>query len=65
MDREIKSWHIWSSPETEGSEMAVSSTGLSVQLNDRLSGDFDWHSGAAERKIARALNIRPAKDWGT
>ena len=30
-----------------------------------LSGDFDWHSGAADRKIARPLNIRPARDWGT
>ena len=30
-----------------------------------VSGDFDWHSGAAERKIARPLNIRPARDWGT
>ncbi len=30
-----------------------------------LSGDFDWHSGAAHRKIARPLNIRPARDWGT
>ena len=30
-----------------------------------LSGDFDWHSGAAERKIARPLNIRPTRDWGT
>lgn len=29
-----------------------------------LSGDFDWHSGAAERTIARSLNIRPARDWG-
>ena len=30
-----------------------------------LSGDFDWHSGAIDRKIARPLNISPAKDWGT
>ncbi|MBS4009851.1 MAG: Tn3 family transposase [Roseovarius sp.] len=30
-----------------------------------LSGDFDWHSRAADRKIARPLNIRPARDWGT
>ena len=30
-----------------------------------LSGDFDWHSGAAERKIARPLHIRPTRDWGT
>jgi len=29
-----------------------------------LSGDFDWHSGAAERKIVRPLHIRPAKNWG-
>jgi len=27
-----------------------------------LSGDFDWHSGASERKIARPLNIRPVRD---
>ena len=30
-----------------------------------LSGDFDWHSGAAERKIARPLHIRPTRDWRT
>ncbi len=30
-----------------------------------LSGDFDWHSGAAERKIARPPNIKPAGVWGT
>ena len=30
-----------------------------------VSGDFDWHSGAAERKIVRPLQIRPAKDWVT
>ena len=30
-----------------------------------LSGDLDWHSGAAERKIARPLNIKLARDWGT
>lgn len=30
-----------------------------------LSGDFDWHSGTAERKIARPLNIRPARDGRT
>ena len=29
-----------------------------------LSGDFDWHSGAADRKIARPLHIRAARDWG-
>ena len=29
-----------------------------------LSGDFDWHSGAAERQIARHLNIRSAREWG-
>ena len=30
-----------------------------------LSGDFDWHSGAAERKIARPLHIRPTRNWET
>ena len=34
-----------------------------------LSGDFDWHSGAAERKIARPLHIRSTRDgsaqWGS
>jgi TnpA family transposase len=30
-----------------------------------LSGDFDWHSGTADRKIARPLNIRPARNWAT
>ena len=30
-----------------------------------LSGDFDWHSGAADRKIARPLNIRTVRYWGT
>lgn len=30
-----------------------------------LSGDFDWHSGAADRKIARPLHLRSAKNWGT
>jgi TnpA family transposase len=30
-----------------------------------LSGDFDWHSGAADRKIARPLHIRPSRDWET
>jgi len=30
-----------------------------------LSGDFDWHSGAVERKITRPLHIRPDKEWGT
>ena len=29
-----------------------------------LSGDFDWHSGAAERLIARSLHIRSAREWG-
>lgn len=29
-----------------------------------LSGDFDWHSGAAERKIARPLYIRPIRETG-
>ena len=28
-----------------------------------LSGDFDWHSGAAERQIARPLPIRTAREW--
>ena len=27
------------------------------------SGDFDWHSAAAERQIARPLYIRTAKEW--
>jgi len=27
-----------------------------------LSGDFDWHSGSAERKIARPLHIRSTRD---
>ena len=27
-----------------------------------LSGDFDWHSGAAERKIARSLRIMSTGD---
>ena len=30
-----------------------------------LLGDFDWHSRAAERKIARPLHIRPTRGWGT
>jgi hypothetical protein len=30
-----------------------------------LSGDFDWHSGAAERRIERALHVRPTRDGGT
>jgi TnpA family transposase len=30
-----------------------------------LSGDFDWHSGAAERKNARALHVGPTRDGGT
>ena len=29
-----------------------------------LSGGFDWHTGAADRKIARPLHIRAARDWG-
>ena len=29
-----------------------------------LSGDFDWHSGAAERKISRPLHLKPVRDWG-
>ena len=28
-----------------------------------LSGDFDWHSGAAKRKIARPLHIRSTREW--
>ena len=28
-----------------------------------LSGNFDWHSGAAERQIERRLNIRSAREW--
>ena len=28
-----------------------------------LSGDFDWHSGAAERQFARPLHIRTAREW--
>ena len=27
-----------------------------------LSGDFEWHSGAEERKIARSLRIRSTRD---
>ena len=30
-----------------------------------LSGDVDWHSGAAERNIARTLHIKPTRNWGT
>ena len=30
-----------------------------------LSGDFDWHSGAAESKISQPLNIEPFRGWGT
>ena len=29
-----------------------------------FSGNFDWHSGAAERQIARPLHIRTAREWG-
>ena len=29
-----------------------------------LSGDFDWHSDASGRKIARPLNTRPVRDRG-
>ena len=25
--------------------------------------NFDWHSGAAERQIARPLHIRSAREW--
>jgi TnpA family transposase len=28
-----------------------------------LTGDYDWHSGAAERKIARPLHLRTARNW--
>ena len=28
-----------------------------------LSGDFDWHSGAAERTIARSLHLRSVRAW--
>ena len=28
-----------------------------------LSGNFDWHSGAAERQISRPLHIRSAREW--
>ena len=28
-----------------------------------LTGDYDWHSGAAERKIARPLHLNTAKKW--
>ena len=28
-----------------------------------LTGDYDWHSGAAERKIARPLHLSTAKNW--
>ncbi|MDG1372161.1 MAG: Tn3 family transposase [Paracoccaceae bacterium] len=28
-----------------------------------LTGDFDWHSGAAERKIARPLHISSTRKW--
>jgi hypothetical protein len=28
-----------------------------------LTGDFDWHSGAAERKIARPLHLNATKKW--
>ena len=29
-----------------------------------LSGDFDWHSRAVERKIARPRHIRSPRNWG-
>ena len=28
-----------------------------------LPGDFDWHSGASARQIARPLHIRTAREW--
>ena len=28
-----------------------------------LTGDYDWHSGAAERKIARPLHLNPTRKW--
>jgi hypothetical protein len=28
-----------------------------------LTGDYDWHSGAAERKIARPLYINTTRKW--
>jgi hypothetical protein len=28
-----------------------------------LTCDFDWHSGAAERKIARPLHINAKRKW--
>ena len=28
-----------------------------------LTGDYDWHSGAAERKIARPLRINATRKW--
>ncbi len=28
-----------------------------------LAGDYDWHSGAAERKIARPLYLNTARKW--
>ena len=27
-----------------------------------LTGDFDWHSGAAERKIARSLHLGSSRE---
>jgi hypothetical protein len=28
-----------------------------------LTGDYDWYSGAAERKIARPLHLNAAGKW--
>tara|TARA_B100000767_G_C19673643_1_gene496374 strand:- start:447 stop:686 length:240 start_codon:yes stop_codon:yes gene_type:complete len=28
-----------------------------------LTGDYDWHSGAAERKIARFLHLNATNKW--
>ena len=28
-----------------------------------LTGDYDWHSGAAERKIARPLHLNATRKW--
>lgn len=28
-----------------------------------LTGDFDWHSGAAERKMERPLHINATRKW--
>ncbi|MCY4328373.1 MAG: transposase [Rhodobacteraceae bacterium] len=28
-----------------------------------LTGDYDWHSGARDRTLARPLNLRPGRRW--